>query len=336
MCEDINMGKNKSQQCTTCQKTVEVRRMQTHMAKHARAQARKEEEAKKEAAKIAKKQAVLEEAKKQKQKNAEAKQQAFAQKSLSLSKAIWYICGHYDPAHLYHVIFKDTFRTPEDKLYFQEHWDVVENIQCLCEGKNVMEGKLHTHMLAMYKHPEAIATFRKKLTGKMIGNQAAKFKPILPKNPRYNFSIKIQTYSHLMKTILYIQTKDGIHKKFNHQFPETLKGEIEKNLFLFNSLKDWKWSQVNHMKYTEEKIASESSKLRGTEDGRMKRGIENRIDKLQRRLRQLQDRWGPHQSYTVADLETSLDEWLGLCKMVSLKVKVMDRKDSKDCSCVSD
>jgi len=313
-----------------CQKTVEVRRMQNHLAKHARAKAKLEKQAKKQAAKDAKKEAATEEYKKQKERITEAKQEAFEQKTLSLSKALWYICGQYDPANLFHVTYKDTFKTPEDKLYFLQHWEVVLNIQCQCRGKNVMKGKLHTHMLAAYNHSEAKTTFRKKLTGKMVGNHAAKFMPVQHKKLQNNLTPRIQTYIHLMDVILYIQTEKGIHRKFNHQFPETLKSEYQKNLFLYHSLKNWKWRQVNYMKYCEGKIEFLSSKLSWTENSIVRQGIQKRIATYEQRLNQLQKQWGSWECYTADELEMDLDEWLGYCKRINLNVSSEEEKPRQD------
>lgn len=333
------MGRNKSQLCPTCLKSVEVRRMKNHMAVHARAQAKLDESCKnhvaKEAKRHAKAQTILnlqtkkeadkkdkkllaQQANKAKQQLiADAKRCNFALATLPLSITLWYICGHFDPKCLYHVIFKDEFKTPQDRLYFEDHWEVVQNLTCQCHGSNVMGSKKHTHMLARYSNREAIATFRRKLTGKMNGSQAAKFIPIFRKRPKYSSSILIQTYVHLMDTILYIQTESGTHKKFDHRFPHTLTGEHEKNLFLFNSLKEWKWSQVTYMKYCLNKIAMESSRLQNINDSKMQNGIIKRIDRLRKSYEKLFEKWGSPELFTITELEESLQEWLQFCKQTT-------------------
>jgi len=272
--------------------------------KLARAQAKANREAKNLAAKQAKKQSVKMEREKKKELISAAKLDVFVNKTLPLSIMLWYICGNYDPKGLYHVIYKDDFKTLEDKLYFQAHWKVVENIHCQCQGSNVMSGKVHTHMLAEYSNREAIATFRKKLSGKMNGRQAAKFIPVLPKRLKYGSSIKINSIVHLMDIILYIQTEEGTHKKYDH---------------LFNSLQDWKWSQVTYMKYLQYKIECERLKLQNIPNRLIQEDINDRIVNLSDRLRQLENQWGSHEKYTNEELEIDLESWLDFCKQTTLE-----------------
>lgn len=293
------------------------------MAKHSRAEAKLAEKEAKMAKRNARIQAKLDEkaqkqaAKEDVQKEAaKQKQEKFQNDTLPLNKTLWLICGQYKPQRLYHVIFKDEFKTSGDRQYFLQHWEVVEDIRCQCHGRSIMWGKLHTHMLAMYTHEEAISTFRKKLTKRMNVKHAAKIIPIQKRVAKNCQSVKIETYKHLIDTILYIQTESGTHKKFNHRYSETLNGEYQKNHFLFSTLKSWKWSQVPYMKYLHDKIDSDNKKLEMMQNSKMKEKLQESLNKMQVILNSLTLTWGSPDSYDNADLDNDLEEWLQLCKRV--------------------
>jgi len=237
-------------------------------------------------------------------------QEILEEKHYGFAQMLYKIIGKYPAEELYHIIWKPQLITSEAKIAeFKSKWLVVENIRCDCQGKR-NGGQHHVHMLCR-KNGEFNAEWLSKTMRPFFKEpQAIKIFPVVSKRGQGELTL-VQQIRRLVDIIVYIQTKDGAHKKSNHQNPLVLANDNVAKKLRFFAFKTWGWSQVPYMQYLEQSIPLMQTKLKSGFVAYEKRErLQKKIQLNMDRLKNLQAVWGQKRDM---DLELDLDEFMDYC-----------------------
>lgn len=215
-----------------------------------------------------------------------------------------------------HVFFGETKyaegKTQADVLAL---WNVYSQLKCTCSKGSKKQEKPHTHILATRKAPYYHITQR---AMRALFSEAKQYNALHMGTDENTFKSRALGVRHFIHTVCYIQTRNGWHVKTHHENTVELFEHLSDNKAFLNELyKDWKWAQVIYIQRQRGKLADLDTKkcyYMTEEHGDQDKAdeVQIKIDRLEKKLNKLLERWGEPDDYNPVDLNKDLDEFIRL------------------------